>query len=81
MAARVPEADRLRACRLRFERALRDGITMTEADTRLSLERIAERRRRIEAIRTRAAPVAADRSTQTYHRNCALLGERDDQED
>lgn len=51
MAGRMSEAERLHRCKVVFERSLADGISMAEADKRISLERIAERHRRIEALR------------------------------
>lgn len=56
MARQVPEAERLRQCRLVFQRAVQDRVSMDAARTSMSLERIRERQGRIEALRDRASP-------------------------
>lgn len=54
MSARLSEAERLRRCRVVFERALADGCAMAEAGRRIDREEAAERWRRIEAKRRTA---------------------------
>jgi hypothetical protein len=96
MARPVSEAERLRQCRLVFERAVHERVSMDQARTALALERIRDRQRRIDALRRRVAAVAsepefldriaasrrADRAaTEAYARTCALLGEHDEGDD
>lgn len=94
MARQVSEAERLRQCRLVFQRAVQDRTSMERARTNLSLDRIRDRQQRIEALRGRVVAVTApeteflDRiaagqraersATEAYARTCALLGERDE---
>lgn len=59
MARPVSEAERLRQCRLVFQRAVQDRVSMGQAQIELSLERIRERQRRIEVLRNRVASEAA----------------------
>jgi hypothetical protein len=53
MARPDAEAARLRRCREKFERSLRDHCSMAEADKRMSLERIQARAQRIASLRAR----------------------------
>jgi len=53
------EAERLRACREIFERAQRDNVSMGEARKRIALDRVAEKRRAIEQLRTRTRELQA----------------------
>jgi hypothetical protein len=55
MAARVPEAERIAACRRRFQRAMRENVSVAEATRREAAERW---RRTDERLARRAAQVA-----------------------
>ncbi|RYY25212.1 MAG: hypothetical protein EOP62_14215 [Sphingomonadales bacterium] len=60
MARIMSEAERLHHCSEVFQRAIRDGVDMSEAKKRIMLDGVADRQARIAALRGKQGFVTVD---------------------